>query len=280
MELRDRERADGQMGRWADGRTATQAGSKKAKKPTAKKPTAHKPIHPPARFYTPVPLDSIAASMKQAALIGEDHHFWTHSGIDFEALRYALGYRKSSFSWTSARDWGELLPALRNAWARRAALRGASTISQQLAKNLYLSPSRNPFRKVKEAATAYRLELALGKQRILELYLNVAELGDEIWGVEAASWKYFDRPVRRVNRVQAAALAGALPFPLSSNPKYRPGRMRWRQNLILRRMGGEPIEVPQVAEATPVDSLPEAPDSSLWLDLFWGRDSTAETERE
>jgi monofunctional biosynthetic peptidoglycan transglycosylase len=148
------------------------------------------------------------------------------------------------------------MSALGRAWGRREALRGASTITQQLAKNLYLSPSRNPFRKLKEAVTAYRLEAALGKERILELYLNLVELGDEVWGVEAASQKYFSRSARRLSTEQAAALAGTLPFPLSSNPGFRPGRMRWRQNLILRRMRGENVVVPKVeTEVIPPPTL-------------------------
>ena len=108
-----------------------------------------------------------------------------------------------------------------NGWGRREALRGASTITQQVAKNLYLSPSRNPLRKIKEALTAYRLERALGKRRILELYLNIAELGDGIWGVEAASRRYFKTSARRLTDTQAASLAATLPFPLRSNPGYR-----------------------------------------------------------
>jgi monofunctional biosynthetic peptidoglycan transglycosylase len=142
-------------------------------------------------------------------------------------------------------------------------LRGASTLTQQLAKNLYLSPSRNPLRKVKEAVTAYRLEAALPKDRILALYLNVAEMGQEVWGVEAASRYYFGRSAADLNLDQAAALAGMLPFPLRSNPGFRPGRMEWRQRLILRKLRGEPVEVPIVPEeeAAPpaVESLPPAP---------------------
>ena len=100
---------------------------------------------------------------------------------------------------------------------RRDALRGASTITQQVAKNLYLSPSRNPLRKLKEAVTAWRLERALGKPRILELYLNIAELGDGIWGVEAASRRYFNgRP-------------GGSPRP---RPRRSPPRCRFRSGPI------------------------------------------------
>ena len=195
--------------------------------------------------YRPVPLDSISRHFPRAVLVGEDHRFWMHHGIDFIEVRRALGYRRDGFAWTSPRDVTELVRALGGAWGRRDALRGASTISQQLAKNLYLSPSRNPLRKLKEAVTAYRLELALGKERVLELYVNVAELGDGVWGVEAASRKYFGRPAGALSRSEAAALAGSLPFPLASNPSYRPGRMRWRQAYILRRMQGRLAEPPE-----------------------------------
>jgi monofunctional biosynthetic peptidoglycan transglycosylase len=196
------------------------------------------------RLYLPVPADSISPFVAEAVLIGEDNAFPTHGGIDWRSLRQAMGYRREAFSWKEPRDRQALWEVVPAAWSRREALRGASTITQQLAKNLYLSPSRNPLRKIKEAVTAYRLEATLGKDRILELYLNVAELGDGIWGVEAASQQYFKRSAAELSADQAAALAGSLPFPLRSNPGYRPGRMRWRQNLILRRMRGEQIEVP------------------------------------
>jgi monofunctional biosynthetic peptidoglycan transglycosylase len=212
------------------------------------------------RQYRPVPLDSIAPNARKAVTIGEDDNFWNHSGIDWKALRQALGYRRETFSWRSKRDRDALTPVLLRAWSRRDALRGASTITQQLAKNLYLSPSRNPLRKVKEAVTAFRLEGALSKERILALYLNVVELGDGVWGFEAGSQKYFKRKASRLSTEQAAALAATLPFPLSSNPGYQPGRMRWRQQLILRRLRGENVEVPRVeVEIPPPAAAP--PDS-------------------
>jgi monofunctional biosynthetic peptidoglycan transglycosylase len=211
------------------------------------------------RLYRPVPLARVDPELRAAVLIGEDHRFYEHGGLDYQAIREALGYRRPAFSWSNRRDRAELWRVLRRGWERRAQVRGASTVTQQLAKNLYLSPSRNPLRKVKEALTAYRLEWALSKARVLELYLNVVELGPEIWGVEAASQYYFKRPAARLTPEQAAALAGTLPFPLTSNPGYRPGRMRWRQQLILRRMAGEPIAVPP--EIEPLPDLVPLPDS-------------------
>jgi monofunctional biosynthetic peptidoglycan transglycosylase len=205
----------------------------------------------PVRQYRPVPLDSIAPALQDAVIIGEDNNFLAHHGIDYLALAHAIGYRRPTFDWGNPRDRKELEAALPQVWAKRDRLRGASTISQQLAKNLYLSPSRNPLRKVKEAVITWRLEAALGKRRIMELYLNVVELGDGVFGAEAASQLYFKHSARQLSREQAAALAGSLPFPLRSNPGYRPGRMKWRQNLILRRMRGEEVEVPSVEEEDP-----------------------------
>ncbi len=195
--------------------------------------------------YRPVPIDSITDWLPRAAMIGEDNRFLEHGGIDYLAILEALGYRRAEFTWGNPRDRAELRYTLGTLWTRRAKLRGASTITQQLAKNLYLSPSRNPLRKVKEGVTAYRLEAALSKRRLMELYLNVAEFGPNIWGAEAASQFYFNRPAGRMTPIQAASLAGSLPFPLSSNPAYRTGRMRWRRDLIMRRMRGEVVEVPR-----------------------------------
>ena len=206
--------------------------------------------------YRPVPLDSISEWLPRAAMIGEDNRFLEHGGIDYFAILEALGYRRATFAWDEPRDRAEVWRTLGSVWTRRAKLRGASTITQQLAKNLYLSPDRNPLRKVKEAVTAYRLEAALSKRRLMELYLNVAEFGPNLWGAEAASEFYFQRPASQLTPPQAASLAGSLPFPLSSNPAYRTGRMRWRRDLILRRMRGEVIEVPPESED---DTTPPPP---------------------
>ncbi len=218
-------------------------------------------LHPSSgRLYQPVPLDSISPFIGEPALIGEDNAFPTHNGIDWRSLRHAIGYPRERFDWFDSKDRKALWTVLPKAWQRREALRGASTITQQLAKNLYLSLSRNPLRKVKEAVTAYRLESALGKDRILEQYVNVVELGDGVWGGEAASQLYYRRSARNLSVDQAAAQAGSRPFPLRSNPGYRPSRMRWRQNLILRRLQGEAVEVPPDQEEVPV--APPAADSS------------------
>src|SRR6185295_8672113 len=148
---------------------------------------------------------SQTATLERMVIIAEDSRFRTHHGIDFIELR--------------------------DAWAA-GGHRGASTITQQLAKNLYLSPSRSIFRKMKEAVTAMRLELVLPKERIMALYLNAAEMGPGLWGMDAASRAYFGVPASKLSPAQAAALAATLPQPRTSNPTYRPARMMARRNLI------------------------------------------------
>jgi monofunctional glycosyltransferase len=161
-------------------------------------------------------------------IIAEDSRFKTHHGIDFVELR--------------------------EAWAA-GSHRGASTITQQLAKNLYLSPSRSVLRKLKEAVTAVRLELVLPKERIMELYLGAAEWGPGVWGADAASRSYFGVPASRLSNAQAAALAATLPHPRTSNPTYRPARMLSRRDLILARYYGGKRPVPRATE----DSIPDVP---------------------
>jgi monofunctional biosynthetic peptidoglycan transglycosylase len=199
-----------------------------------------------AVHYAPTTLDHFPPTLRRMVLIGEDSRFPTHHGLDFEEIRDALGLDRGV----------GLRPTLRRIWEHRDRLRGASTITQQLAKNLYLSPSRNPLRKLKEAVTAVRLELVLPKDRILELYLNLVELGPGVWGVPAASERYFGQPPARLSETEAAALAATLPFPLSSNPANRSGRMLHRRDLILARFHGVDVYVPPGALETILDSLP------------------------
>jgi len=224
-----------------------------------------------ALSYRPVPLDSMSEWLLQGATVAEDDAFRQHHGIDWRALREALGYRREDFTWSDTADRAELRRALANAALRRDRLRGASTITQQLAKNLYLSPSRNPLRKLKEAVIAYRLEWALSKDRILELYLNAAEFGPNLWGVEAASRRYFGRSAASLSLDQAALLVATLPHPLTSNPGHRPGRTRYRAQLILARLRGEDVELARSdAELEPLDSLLSLPPrlDSLRLDTL------------
>lgn len=192
----------------------------------------------------PIALTSVSPLLPRMVIIGEDSRFRTHHGIDLVEIADALGLERHAGVWGTARE----------VWRRRDRLRGASTITQQLAKNLFLSPSRNPLRKVKEAVTALRLELALPKDRILELYLGLVEFGPGIWGVDAAARGYFAVSPAQLTEEQAATLAATLPFPRSSNPRLRPSRMIARRNLILARFHGVDVYIPPVDERE-VDSL-------------------------
>jgi monofunctional glycosyltransferase len=184
-----------------------------------------------------VSYNHLSPLLTRAVLIAEDDAFWKHEGVDFEQLQESLQLD----------------------WRRGRLVRGASTITQQLAKNLYLSSSRNPLRKLKEAVIAYRLEWSLDKSRILALYLNVAEFGPNLWGVEAASERYFGKSAHHLSLDQAALLVATLPHPLTSNPAYRPGRTRWRQQLILLKLGGAPVLVPLEEPEEPVPAQPGPP---------------------
>jgi monofunctional biosynthetic peptidoglycan transglycosylase len=183
--------------------------------------------------------------MVRAVIAAEDGRFREHDGIDWLALQEELRYEgEAPFSWIDPGDLKALVGAGVYYVANRDEVRGRSTITQQLAKNLYFTPERSLARKGAEFFVARRLERLLGKDRILELYLNTVELGPGIFGVEAAAEEYFDVSAAELTSFQAASLAGTLPHPLTSNPAYRSGRMAFRRDLILRRLRGEDVEVP------------------------------------
>ena len=157
---------------------------------------------------------NISPYLRRAVLVAEDNDFYEHGGVDVKAMREAL-----------QRDW-----------ERKKITHGGSTITQQLAKNLYLSPSRNPLRKVKEYFLARSLENHLSKKRILELYLNVVEMGEKVYGADAAARHYFGKPASALTPTEAALLAGCLPNPRAMSPGAPNKRLRWRQRMILARM--------------------------------------------
>jgi len=169
----------------------------------------------PRRVQQWVPYSRISPDLKRAVLVAEDDAFWQHEGVDFDQLQESI----------------------ETDWARGRFVRGGSTITQQLAKNLYLSPSRNPLRKVREFLIARRLEAELKKARIFEIYLNVIEWGDGIYGVEAAARTYFSTPASTLGASESALLAAALVNPRVLNPARPPVRLVRRQQLILKRMG-------------------------------------------
>jgi monofunctional biosynthetic peptidoglycan transglycosylase len=182
-------------------------------------------------------LDEISPTLVRAVLVAEDYRFREHRGIDWVSLAEEVRWSgDDSFSWWSASDLGALADAIGYVWSNREDMRGRSTITQQLTKNLYFGTDRSLLRKAMELVLAPRLERRLGKDRILELYLNVAEWGPGIFGAEAASRAYFGRSASSLTLDQAAALAATLPHPLTSSPAQNPGRMVWRKNLLLERL--------------------------------------------
>jgi monofunctional glycosyltransferase len=216
----------------------------------------------------PTALTDISPVLQRMVVIGEDSRFWTHHGIDPAELADALGIDRSRGAWAS----------LRTLWLRRDRMRGASTITQQLAKNLYLSPSRSLLRKVKEGVTALRLELALPKTRILELYLDVAEWGPGVWGAQAASRTYFGVPASQLDERSAAALAATLPHPHGSNPAYQPEAMRTRRDLILARYHGVTVEIPEVLDAADAQEAQNAQETRDTQDTQNVQRDTTDTE--
>ena len=175
-----------------------------------------------------VPYAQISNNLRRAVLVAEDAAFFEHDGIDLKELRASLEAN----------------------WEEGRFTRGASTITQQLAKNLYLSPSRNPVRKLKELMITRRLEAALPKRRILEIYLNVIEWGDGVFGAEAASRTYFGKTAAALSPDEAALLAGAIINPREHNPARPTARLLRRQQIIARRMGIKPADQAGSASAS------------------------------
>ena len=180
----------------------------------------------PRRVQRWVGYGRISPHVKRAVLVAEDDAFWQHEGVDFEQLQESIG----------------------TDWARGRFSRGGSTITQQLAKNLYLSPAKNPLRKLREWVIARRLEAELKKARIFELYLNVIEWGDGVYGVDGAARTYFGKAAAELGPSEAALLAAAIVNPRILNPARPTTRLIRRQQLILRRMGAvtPPAETAQL----------------------------------
>ena len=201
-------------------------------------------------LYQWVPYGRISPYLRRGVLVAEDNAFYEHNGVDVKGFEEAL----------------------RKDWERKKMTHGGSTITQQLAKNLWLSPSRNPLRKIQEYFLARSLERHLSKKRILELYLNVVEMGERVYGAEAAARYYFHEPASALTPPQAALLAGCLPNPRIMNPGAPNKRLRWRQRMVLSRMrrwgylfekdvltSKPPAPPPAPAPAPPPTTTTEAP---------------------
>lgn len=188
-----------------------------------------------------VPLRKVSPSLVKAVLISEDNNFWHHEGFDFKAIEGAIekNIEAGEFKF------------------------GASTISQQLAKNLYLSPSKNPLRKMKEAILTWRIEQTLSKRRILELYVNVAEWGDGIFGIDQAARHYYGVRASQLTASQSARLAAALPNPVLYKPTGSSRFVRARAKHIYAIMLRRGLVVPDYREVMTAPDTPVAqpPDS-------------------
>ena len=188
-----------------------------------------------------VPLSNISPYLIKAVIIAEDDKFWSHQGFDLDAMQKALekNIEKGAFKV------------------------GGSTISQQLAKNLYLTPAKNPIRKLKEAVLTWRIERTLSKRRILELYLNVAEWGEGVFGVEAASLHYYNKTAAALSPEEAARLAVVLPNPRKLRVDGESRYVEKRAKIIYEIMVKRGIVVPEyedvmknLPEEKPTDVLP------------------------
>lgn len=187
----------------------------------------------PRRVQAWVDLNHISTNLQRAVIAGEDTNFVTHRGFDYQAIQKAWDQAQREAAREAKRegeddDWIPNLPEFR---------RGGSTITQQLSKNLYLSSQRSFIRKGQEAVLTLFLEQTLTKRRILEIYLNVIEWGDGIYGAEAASQFYFHKPASALSSNEAAFLSAMIPNPRTVfNPRLNPKRVARRQRIILRGM--------------------------------------------
>ncbi len=174
------------------------------------------------------PFSKISPYLVKAVLIAEDDKFWKHEGFDYEAIQKAIekDLKAKKFKF------------------------GGSTITQQLARNLYLSPEKSILRKASEAVITWRIEQTLSKKRILELYLNVAEWGNGIFGAEAASRHYYGKSSSELTPEEAARLASVLPNPRKYNPLGDQRYVINRSNLIYSIMVERGIVIPEYKEVT------------------------------
>lgn len=190
--------------------------------------------------WQPVPYAQISPWMRRAVIVAEDSRFYSHEGVDLEAMREAIEYN----------------------WEQGRVVYGASTISQQTAKNLFLSPSRNPLRKWHELVLTWGMESNLKKRRILELYLNVAEFGPGIYGVEAAARRYWGINAVDLGFEEAIELAATLPSPKHDNPATRTRSFLQRKEKIRRHfqiaISAAPVAVPAPTPETGAET-PTAP---------------------
>ncbi len=192
--------------------------------------------------WTWVPLERISPHLQRAVIVAEDWSFYQHHGFDWEGLQEAFTHN----------------------WEQGKLRRGGSTITQQLAKNLYLSSEKTLMRKAREALIALEIEWHLPKKRILELYLNVAEWGDGVFGAEAAARHHFGKSADELTEDEAALLAALLPSPRRHDPIQHPSLLVKRQEEILywvRHKNGN--SQPTAASPKPLTDVTDSPMSTV-----------------
>ncbi len=200
----------------------------------------------PALFWKPVPLSNMPRHLIRAVVVAEDSRFFSHHGFDTEAIQDAIEHDI----------------------AKRRLIYGGSTLSQQTVKNLFFSGSRNPLRKLNEIVFTYSMEQHLKKRRIIETYLNIAEFGRGIYGVEAAAQRYFHKPVSAISENEAIELAATLPGPVQHNPASRTRFFLRHKRTVERHyapVSARPAEPER--RATPPERMPPSPSSSDPIDI-------------
>lgn len=206
-----------------------------------------------------VRFSQISPNVIKAVLIAEDDKFWNHEGFDVGGMEQAI--ERS---------------------LKKGTVAGGSTISQQLSKNLYLSPSKNPVRKIKEAILTWRIENTLSKRRILEIYLNVAEWGDGIFGIEAAARHYYGKSAANLSGREAARLAAVLPNPIKYNPTGSQKYVKNRSRIIYKIMQRRGVVIPAYKEVMipPQEANADTNESneSVSIDALFGAPQSDEAE--
>lgn len=187
-------------------------------------------------------LEQISPYLQEAVVLSEDARFWSHEGVDWDAMEKA---------------------AEKN-WKQRRIAMGGSTITQQLAKNLYLSPSKDPLRKLRELLIARRLDAQLSKERILELYLNVVEWGDGVFGAEAAARRWYGGTANDLTPAQAARLAVALPSPRRRTPAARSPALDRKAARLVRVMWRGKVIDDATRDRALADLGLREPDPAAW----------------
>ena len=205
-----------------------------------------------------IPLSRVPKHLRDAVIVAEDGTFFTHGGV----------------------DWFEVRESLEKDIHEGRAARGASTITQQLAKNLFLSTSKDPVRKVKELIITFLMERELGKDRILEIYLNIVEWGPGVFGLEAASETYFGTHAENLTLDQSARLAAVIPSPIRHRPDGDSRYVLRRKGIVLERMGARNMVpgVPDTSLAGAGVTARDSPGVPAAAPAGTGLDDTTETD--